>query len=122
MFLAFFAYKNFKIYQIDVKSAFLKGDLEEEVYIEQPDGFRLTEGLDMVCKLKKSLYGLKQASRVWYVRLDKYLIQHNFRKATIDSNLYFKINGDKLLIVIVYVDDIIFGGDDSFCKEFSKEM
>ena len=60
-------------YQMDVKSAFLNGELEEEVYIEQPEGFQLSENIDYVCKLKKALYGLKQAPRAWYSRLDKYL-------------------------------------------------
>jgi hypothetical protein len=65
--------KNVKVYQMDVKSTFLNGELEEEVYIEQPEGFQLSENTDYVCKLKKALYGLKQASRAWYSRLDKYL-------------------------------------------------
>jgi hypothetical protein len=58
---------------MDVKSTFLNGELEEEVYIEQPEGFQLSENADHVCKLKKALYGLKQAPRAWYSRLDKYL-------------------------------------------------
>lgn len=66
-------HKKFKVYQIDVKSTYLNGELEEEVYIEQPEGFSLTEDKDVVCKLKKELYGLKQAPRAWYARLDKYL-------------------------------------------------
>ena len=70
MFLAYAANKNFKVYQMDVKSAFLNGELEEEVYIEQPKGFPLTTKKDMVCKLKKALYGLNQAPRTWYARLD----------------------------------------------------
>jgi hypothetical protein len=80
MFLAFACYKNFKIYQMDVKSTFLNGNLEEEVYIEQPEGFQLSEDGDYVCKLKKSLYGLKQAPRAWYSRLDKHLQQQGFKR------------------------------------------
>jgi hypothetical protein len=72
--------KNVKVYQIDIKSVFLNGELEEEVYIEQPKGFQLSENADYVCKLKKALYGLKQAPRAWYSRLDKYLQQAGFRK------------------------------------------
>ena len=71
--LAYACSKNVKVYQMDVKSAFLNGELEEEVYIEQPEGFQLSGSTDYVCKLKKALYGLKQASRAWYSRLDKYL-------------------------------------------------
>ena len=62
--------KGFKVYQMDVKSTFLNGDLKEEVYMEHPEGFDLAEGKDFVCKLKKALYGLKQAPRAWYAKLD----------------------------------------------------
>jgi hypothetical protein len=70
--LAYACSKNVKVYQMDVKSTFLNGELEE-VYIEQPEGFQLSENTDYVCKLKKALYALKQAPRAWYSRLDKYL-------------------------------------------------
>jgi hypothetical protein len=75
MFLAFASFNNFKVYKMDVRSAFLNGYLEEEVYIEQLEGFLLSEDEDCVCILKKSLYGLKQGHKAWYSRLDKYL--HN---------------------------------------------
>ena len=94
---------------MDVKSAFLNGDLEEEVYIEQPEGFILGNDAKLVCKLRKALYGLKQALRAWYYCLDKYLHQQGFTKGSTDSNLQTKIKNDKLLIIIVYVDDITFG-------------
>ena len=71
MFLAFACYHDFKIYQMDVKSSFLNGDLEEEVYMEQPKGFSLTNKHDYVCRLKKAFYGLKQAPLAWYSRLEK---------------------------------------------------
>jgi hypothetical protein len=70
--LAYACSKNIKVYQMDVKSSFLNGELEEEVYIEQPEGFQFSENEDYVCKLKKALYGLKQDPRAWYSRLDKY--------------------------------------------------
>ena len=70
---------------MDVKSVFLNGELEEEVYIEQPKGFQLSENTYYVCKLKKALYGLKQAPRAWYSRLDKYLQQAGFRKGSVDK-------------------------------------
>jgi hypothetical protein len=88
--LAYACSKNVKVYQMDVKSTFLNGELEEEVYIEQPEGFQLSENTDYVCKLKKALYGLKQAPRAWYSRLDKYLQQAGFRKGSADNNLYIK--------------------------------
>jgi hypothetical protein len=71
--LAYACSKNIKVYQMDVKSTFLNGDLEEEVYIEKPEGFQLSENENYVCRLKKALYGLKQAPRAWYSRLDRYL-------------------------------------------------
>jgi hypothetical protein len=71
--LAYACSKNVKVYRMDVKSTFLNGELEEEVYIEQPEGFQLSENADYVCKIKKALYGLKQTPRAWYSRLDKYL-------------------------------------------------
>eukprot|EP00253_Pinus_taeda_P014188 PITA_14188 len=112
MFLAPFSFQKFKVFQMDVKSTFLNGDLDEEVYIEQPDGFIPRNDPKLVCKLKKALYGLKQAPRAWYYRLDKYLHQQGFSKGSTDRNLYIKIDNDKLLILVVYVDDIIFGSNE----------
>ena len=88
MFLALAVYKGFKIYQIDVKLAFLNGNLEEEVYREQPNGFILGDDPNIVCQLKKVLYGLKKVPRAWYSCLDTYLHQIDFRKGIVDSNLY----------------------------------
>jgi hypothetical protein len=76
--------------------------------MEQLKGFQLSDNLDFVCKLKKSLYELKQAPRAWYYRLDKYLQDKGFKRRTVDKNLYIKIEGDDLFIVLVYVDEIIF--------------
>ena len=77
----------------------------------------------LVCKLKKALYGLKQAPRAWYYFLEKYLHRQGFSKGSTDSNLYSKIENDKLLIVVVYVDDIIFGSnEDSMSQKFSFIM
>jgi hypothetical protein len=97
--------------------------LEEEVYIEQPEGFQLSENTDYVCKLKKALYGLKQAPRAWYSRLDKYLQQAGFRKRSADNNLYIKVSQGNILLIEVYVDDIIFGSDDDrLSQKFAKDM
>ena len=86
---------------------FLNGELEEEDYIEQLEGFLLFEKEDYVCRLNKALYGLKQAPRAWYARLDGYIRQQGFKKGTVDSNLYIEIDKDNLTIVEIYVDDII---------------
>eukprot|EP00253_Pinus_taeda_P004983 PITA_04983 len=127
MFLALSSFQNFKVFQMDVKLAFLNGDLEEEVYIEQPDGFILGNDPNLVCRLKKALYGLKQAPRAWCYQLEKYLHQQGFSKGSADSNLYIKIENDKLLILVVYVDDIIFGSNEkdmsqSFALVMQKEF
>eukprot|EP00253_Pinus_taeda_P027394 PITA_27394 len=108
---------------MDVKSTFLNGDLEEEVYIEQPEGFIFGNDAKLVCRLKKTLYGVKQTPRAWYYHLDKYLHQQGFTKSSADSNLYTKIETDKLLIIIVYVDDIIFGSnEESMSQNFASVM
>jgi hypothetical protein len=105
------------------KSTFLNGDLEEEVYMEQPEGFSLTDNPNYVCKMNKALYGLKQAPRAWYYRLDKFLQDKGFKKGTVDNNLYIKFEGDNLLVVLVYVDDIIFGcTNESSVHWFSNSM
>eukprot|EP00253_Pinus_taeda_P001730 PITA_01730 len=123
MFLALSSFQKFKVFQMDVKSAFLNGDLNEEVYIEKPDGFILGNDPNLVCKLKKALYGLKQAPRAWYYRLDKCLHQQGFIKGLIDNNLYIKIDNNKLLILVVYVDDIIFGSnEEDMSQNFSLVM
>ena len=123
IFISYASHNNFKVYQMDVKSAFLNEDIEEEVYLEKPKGFQLTYNPDYVCKLKKALYGLKKAPRAWYYRLDKYLQDKGFKKGIIDSNLYIKSEGDDLLVVLVYVDDIIFGcTNDSSLQCFPNAM
>jgi uncharacterized membrane protein YciS (DUF1049 family) len=108
---------------MDVKSAFLNGYLKEEVYMEQLEGFELTNNLELLWKLNKSLYRLKQARCAWYYRLDKYLQDKGFKRGTIDNNLYIKTEGNDLLIVLVYVDDIIFGcNNDSLVQWFASSM
>ena len=88
--LAYVAYKGFNVYQMDVKSAFLNGILEEEVYIEQLEGFVDESNKDMVCKLHKDLYGLKQEPRAWYERLHTYLVKIGFERTDDNNNLYIK--------------------------------
>jgi hypothetical protein len=123
MFLAYSCHKNFKVYQMDVKLSFLSGDLEEDVYMEKPEGFSLIDNPNYVCKLNKALYGLKQAPRAWYYRLDKFLQDKGFKKGIVDRNLYIKSKGDNLLVVLVYVDDIILGcTNESFVQWFSNSM
>jgi hypothetical protein len=84
---------------MDIKSSFLNGKLEEEVYIEQLEGFQFSENADYVCKLKKALYGLKQDPRAWYSSLDKYLQRAGFKKGSADNKLYIKITQDSILLI-----------------------
>ena len=107
---------------MDVKSTFLNEDLEEEVYMEQPEGFQLTYNTNHVCKLKKELYVLKQVPRAWHYRLDKYIQDKGFKKGNVDSNLHIKYEGDDLSVVLVYVYGIIFGcTNDSFVQWFVND-
>ena len=105
---------------MDVKSTFLNGELEEEVYIEQPQGFPLTDDKDIVCRLKKALYGLKQAPKTQYARLDKHLTKLGFSNGMGDNNLYQKEIDDGLMILVIFVDDIIFGGNDDESDKFAE--
>jgi hypothetical protein len=123
IFLSYACHKRLKVYQMDVKSAFLNGDLNEEIYMEQLEGFELSDNPDLVCKLKKYLYGLKQASCVWYHRLDTYLKDKGFKRGTIDNNLYIKTEDNYFLIMLVYLDDTIIGcNKDSLVKWFASTM
>jgi hypothetical protein len=111
---------GWKIHQMDVKTAFLNGLIEEEVYIEQPLGFEVHGRESHVCRLKKALYGLKQAPRAWYSRIDAYLQQLGFEKSGADPNLYFIMVGEDPLILLLYVDDLFIIGAErliSSCKE-----
>ncbi|GJV56461.1 retrovirus-related pol polyprotein from transposon TNT 1-94 [Tanacetum coccineum] len=108
IFLAFVAHMNMVVYQMDVKTAFLNGNLREEVYVSQPDGFVDKDKPNHVYKLKKALYGLKQAPRAWYDMLSSFLISQDFSKGSVDLTLFILRDGKELLLVQIYVDDIIF--------------
>ncbi len=103
---------GWKLHQMDVKTAFLNGEVEQEVYVEQPDGFVEHSKESHVCKLKKALYGLKQAPKVWYNIIDSFLRSLGFSKSTIDFNLYFKVVENQPLIFVLYVDDFFLTGED----------
>eukprot|EP00253_Pinus_taeda_P001540 PITA_01540 len=89
---------------MDVKTAFLHGSIKEEVYVEQPEEFEVHDRESHVCKLKKALYRLKQAPRAWYERINNYLMKLGFTRSEADSNLYFKVENDKPLILVLYVE------------------
>ena len=121
--LAFACHMNFKLFQMDVKSAFLNGFIQEEVYVEQPPGFEDHGKPNHVFKLQKALYGLKQAPRAWYERLSKFLMEKGFSRGSVDTTLFLKKNQHDLLVVQIYVDDIIFGAtNQKLCECFAKDM
>jgi hypothetical protein len=121
--LAYDTHHGFKLYQIDVKSAFLNGPIKEEVYVEQPLSFENKEYPNHVCKLHKALYRLKQAPRAWYECLSDFLIENSFRIGKADFTLFTRKMGKDLFVCQIYVDDIIFGSTNkSFSDEFSKIM
>ncbi|GJV70821.1 retrovirus-related pol polyprotein from transposon TNT 1-94 [Tanacetum coccineum] len=112
--LAYACALDFKLFQMDVKSAFLNGFINEEVYVAQPPGFIDFEKLDHVYKLKKALYGLKQAPKAWYDRLKAFLIKHEYKMGMVDNTLFTKKKSSNLIIVQIYVEDM--------CDEFAKIM
>eukprot|EP00253_Pinus_taeda_P026028 PITA_26028 len=116
------AQNKWKVYQMDVKLAFLNGVLMEEVYIEQPLGYEKKGQEHKVCRLKKALYGLKQAPRAWYSRIDSYRLENGFEKCEGEPTLYIKENDGKFLIVVLYVDDVIFTGNDDYLIENFKAV
>nr|KYP57406.1 Retrovirus-related Pol polyprotein from transposon TNT 1-94 [Cajanus cajan] len=112
-----------KLYQMDVKSAFLNGTISKEVYVSQPPGFENDLLSSHVFKLKKALYGLKQVPRAWYEKLSSFLTNNNFIRGKTDNTLFRKEIKDDFIIVQIYVDDIIFGAtNENLCQEFSKLM
>ncbi|KAK2429756.1 putative mitochondrial protein [Trifolium repens] len=114
---------KFKLYQMDVKSAFLNGYLQEEVYVEQPKGFVDPKHPNYVYKLKKALYGLKQAPRAWYERLTQFLEEQGYRKGGSDKTLFVKEERGKFIIAQIYVDDIVFGGmSNTMVQHFVQQM
>ncbi|KAK2395681.1 putative mitochondrial protein [Trifolium repens] len=114
---------KFKLYQMDVKSAFLNGYLQEEVYVEQPKGFVDPEHPNYVYKLKKALYGLKQAPRAWYERLTQFLEEQGYGKGGSDKTLFVKQEKGKFIIAQIYVDDIVFGGmSNTMVQHFVQQM
>ncbi|GJU75159.1 retrovirus-related pol polyprotein from transposon TNT 1-94 [Tanacetum coccineum] len=121
--LAYACAHDFKLFQMDVKSAFLNGFINEEVYVAQPPGFVDFEKPNHVFKLKKALYGLKQAPKAWYDRLKAFLLDHSYTMGLVDNTLFTKKKDSHIIIVQIYVDDIIFKSTcQDLCDDFSKIM
>jgi hypothetical protein len=119
--IALVAKMKWNLHQMDVKIAFLNGVIEEEVYIDQPQGFELEDRKSHVCKLKKASYGLRQARRAWYGRIDSFLTSLGFTKSKADSNLYFKIMDNEPVILLLYVDDLFLTREEKLIIECKNE-
>ncbi|GJZ55906.1 putative ribonuclease H-like domain-containing protein [Tanacetum coccineum] len=123
LFLAYTSFKDFVVYQMDVKNVFLYRKIEEEVFVCQPPGFKDPNFLDKVYKVEKALYGLHQAPRAWYETLSTYLLDNGFQRGKLDKILFIKRKKGDILLVQVYVDDIIFGSTKKeLCNAFEKLM
>jgi hypothetical protein len=104
---------------MDVKTTFLHGDLEEEIYMKHPEGFVVKGKKDLVCKFKKSLYGLKQSSRMWYQKFDTYMLGLGFKRSKEDHCVYFKLIGDHLIYLVLHVHDMLVIGNN---KEIIQDV
>nr|GEU90703.1 uncharacterized mitochondrial protein AtMg00810-like [Tanacetum cinerariifolium] len=123
LFLAYATQKDFTVFQMDVKTAFLNGILKEEVYVGQPSGFVSKQYPDYVYALDKALYGLKQVPQAWYDVLSQFLIDSCFQKGSIDTTLFIKKKGKHIMLIQIYVDDIIFGlTNPKYCTKFLDLM
>jgi hypothetical protein len=121
--LVYATHHYFKLHQMDVKSAFLNGPLQEEVYVDQPPNCEDPNFPNHVYKLHKALYGFKQAPRAWYECLKDFLLKNRFEIGKANYTLFIQRNGNDIFICQIYVDDIIFGStNDKFCEEFSRIM
>jgi hypothetical protein len=109
--LAIATAKGWEVHQMDVKNDFLHNDISEEIYMEQPHGF--IHNSSLVCRLKKSLYGLKQTPRAWYEKMDSYLLSHDFVRCKSDCNVYMLRTTDSLMILVLYVDDLLITGSSA---------
>ena len=118
--LAIAAYYDYEIWQMDVKTAFLNGNLQEEVYMTQPEGFTSEDGTK-VCKLNKSIYGLKQASRSWNLRFDETIKEFGFKQNGDEPCVYMKGSGFARTFLVLYVDDILLIGSDKIALKEVKD-
>jgi hypothetical protein len=120
MMISFTTHKKWSIHHMDVKSAFLNGYLEEEVFVEQTQGFEVQGKEHQVYKLKKALYGLKKAPRTWYARTNGHFQETGFNRSKSEPTLYYKQEGNGILIVSLYVDDLLYMGSSSKMKDEFK--
>jgi hypothetical protein len=111
--LSLLAIEDLHLEQLDVKTIFLHGDLEEEIYMQQPHGYEIKGKENFVCRLKKNLYGLKQDPRKWYLKFDKFMIEHGYSRCHSDHCVYFKkVENGSYIILLLYVDDMLVVGSN----------
>ena len=113
---------KWKLHQMDVKTTFLNGFIEEEVYIEQPLGFETHDKKTHVCRLKKALYGFKKPPKAWYIRIDGFLMSLGFTRSKADSNLYYKVVDEGLMILLMYVDNLFLTSEEKLIYECKKKL
>ncbi|KAL6340144.1 hypothetical protein AAG906_040580 [Vitis piasezkii] len=119
--MALVTHFDLELHQMDVKIAFLNGNLDEDIYMEQPEGFAKKGNEHLVCKLKKSIYGLKQASRQWYIKFNNTITSFRFKENSVDQCIYLKVSGSKFIFLILYVDDILLASSDLDLLRETKE-
>ena len=125
--LGIVATKNLHLEQLDVKMAFLHGDLEEDIYMIHPEGFIVQGQENLVCKLRKSLYGLKQAPRQWYRKFDSFMHRIGFKRCEAEQCCYVKFFDNSYIILLLYMDDILITRSsieeiNNLKKQFSKQF
>jgi hypothetical protein len=120
--MALVAHYHLELYQMDVKTTFLNGHLFEVMYMEQPDGFQVNGKQHMVCKLKRSIYGLKQASRQWYLKFDEIVTSCGVKENIGDQCIYLKASGSRYIFLVPYVDDILLAENNNELLFETKRM
>ena len=120
--MAIVTHFDLELHQMDVRTSFLNGDLVEDVYMSQPIGFEEVGKEHMACKLQKSIYGLKQASRQWYLKFDEVVIANGFKENIFDQCIYMKVSGRKYIFLVLYVDDILLAANDTNLLVETKQL
>ena len=120
--MALVAHFDLELHQMDVKTAFLNGELNEEVYMQKPQGFEIKGKEHMVCKLKRSIYGLKQASRQWYFKFNEVIMKYGFKENIVDRCIYLKKSGSAWILLVLYVDDILLASTNLSLLRETKDL
>jgi Reverse transcriptase (RNA-dependent DNA polymerase) len=120
--MALVAHFDLELHQMDVKTAFLNGDIDECIYMSQLPNYEFDDSKHMVCKLKKSIYGLKQVSRQWYFKFHQVIISFGFEPNLVDECIYHKFSGSKFVFLVLYVDNILLASKDKKMMHETKKF